>query len=306
MQRRQFLGAVPGLVLAGPRPAVTPAAIIDTHIHFYDPTRPGGTPWPPKSDTVLYRPVLPEEYEKMMRSFGITSAIIVEASAWVKDNQWVLDLIADHPKFSGLVGRIEAGMPGFQDYFRRFARNPRFRGIRLSEAAIRERLSQPRFVTDLKTLAAAGLELDAVGGPSMMAELVRLTDQVPNLRIVIDHLPYDPPEDKAVREAYESALHELGKRPQVYVKVSNVLRRKGDTVPTDLNLYRPALDELWDIFGEDRLIYGSNWPVSDRRSPYKPVLDVVRAYFTEKGQRAADKYFSKNAIAAYRPYMVRG
>jgi L-fuconolactonase len=253
----------------------------------------------------MYRPVLPEEYEKMMRTFGITSAIIVEASAWVEDNQWVLDLIADHPKFSGLVGRIEAGMPGFQNYLHRFARNPRFRGIRLGEQAIRERLGQPQFVTDLKTLASAGLELDTVGGPSMMAELVRLTDRVPNLRIVIDHLPYDPPEDKTARETYESALHELGKRPRVYVKVSHVLRRKDGALVTDLSFYRPALDELLDIFGEDRLIYGSNWPVSERIAPYRPVLDVVRAYFTEKGQRATDKYFYKNAIAAYHPYKIR-
>lgn len=305
MQRRQFLGAVSGLAFAGSRSAVTPGAIIDTHIHLYDPARPKGVPWPPKSDTLLYRPVLPAEFEKMMRPFGITAAIVVEASAWVEDNQWVLDQIAAHPKFCGLVGRIEAGMPGFQDYLHRFAKNPRFRGIRLSEQVFRERLGQPQFVTDLKSLAAAGLELDAVGGPSMLAELVRITDRVPDLRIVIDHLPYDPPEEKAAREAYESALHELGKRPLVYVKVSNVLRVKSGTTPADLSLYRPALDELWAIFGEDRLVYGSNWPVSGRRAPYKAVLDVVRAYFAEKGQKATDKYFSANAVAAYRPYRWR-
>jgi predicted TIM-barrel fold metal-dependent hydrolase len=65
-------------------------------------------------------------------------------------------------------------------------------------------------------------------------------------------------------------------------------------------LYRPALDELWEVFGVDRLIYGSNWPVSERIAPYDKVFKVVFDYFTGKGQPAAEKYFWQNAKAAYR------
>ena len=94
--------------------------------------------------------------------------------------------------------------------------------------------------------------------------MVRLTDRIPSLRVVIDHLPQlEPPTEPQARSAYEANLRELGKRPQVYVKVSEVLRRVGGRVPDDLNFYRARLDEIWDIFGQDRLIYGSNWPVSD-------------------------------------------
>ena len=137
--------------------------------------------------------------------------------------------------------------------------------------------------------------------PALIADLVRLTDRIPSLRIVIDHLPgVEPPTESRARSAYESNLRELGKRPQVYVKVSEVLRRVGGRVPDDLNFYRATLDELWSIFGQDRLIYASNWPVSDLKGPYPQVLKIVREYFTGKGKAVAEKFFWKNSVAAYR------
>jgi predicted TIM-barrel fold metal-dependent hydrolase len=161
-------------------------------------------------------------------------------------------------------------------------------------------LPKPEFIADLKFLAEAGLEIDVVGGPSLLAEVVRISDQVPSLRIVVDHLPYDPPADLVERSEYLKALHELGNRRQVYAKVSNVLRRSQNHVPVSLAFYRPSLDELWDVFGEDRLIYGSNWPVSDLVAPYDAVFRVVHEYFAAKGERAFEKYFWKNSQAAYR------
>src|ERR1051325_417180 len=66
--------------------------IVDTHTHFYDPTRPQGVPWPPKNDTVLYRRVLPAEVEEIARPLGVIGTVVVEASPWVEDNDWVLQL----------------------------------------------------------------------------------------------------------------------------------------------------------------------------------------------------------------------
>jgi predicted TIM-barrel fold metal-dependent hydrolase len=74
----------------------------------------------------------------------------------------------------------------------------------------------------------------------------------------------------------------------------------GGQVPDDLNFYRPRLDEIWEIFGQDRLLFGSDWPNSDHWAPYPQVLRVVRAYFTGKGKAAAEKFFWRNSIAAYR------
>ena len=292
MNRRTFLTAA---AAAAALPAATlPATIIDTHVHFYDPSRPQGVPWPPKSETLLYRTVLPDEFVKLTKPLGVTGAIKVEASAWLEDNQWVLDLATKNPVIVAAVGRLEPGTPDFSKNLARFHKNRLFRGIRLGKIQ-----DGAEFLSDLKEMAGAGLELDAIGPPALLAQLVRLTDRVPSLRVVINHLPFNAPQEEAARKEYQAALAELGKRPQVYAKVSEVLRRVGNRVPEDAAFYKPSLDELWNVFGTDRMVYGSNWPVSEKVAPYATVFKVVREYFASKGQEASENYFWKNSKAAY-------
>ncbi|HEY6293881.1 MAG TPA: amidohydrolase family protein [Terriglobia bacterium] len=304
MNRRTFLEAaigVAGLAASAER-ATMP--IVDTHIHLFDPTRPQGVPWPDKGDAILYQPALPDRYRRVTKGLGVVGAIEVECSPWLDDNQWVLDVAAKDTLVVGTVGNLEPGKPDFRKHLERFQRNPLFRGIRYGNLWGRDlgdQLSRPEFISDLKALADAGLELDTANpDPALIAAVVRLTDRVPSLRVVIDHLPQmGPPAEWQNRSAVETNLRELGKRPQVFVKVSEVLRRVGGQVPDDLSFYQSALDEIWDIFGEDRLMYGSDWPNSDHWGSYHQVLSVVHKYFTGKGLSAAEKFFWTNSIAAY-------
>jgi hypothetical protein len=106
------------------------SAIIDTHVHFFDPARPvpsgrpSSVPWPDPSD-VLYRTTLPADYLALAKPLGISSAIVIEASWWLEDNQWILDLIEGNPAFAGLVGNLSEvlGMPTFDDTLTKLAGN---------------------------------------------------------------------------------------------------------------------------------------------------------------------------------------
>ena len=305
MDRRTFLSIAGGIASTNVGAQTAGIPVIDTHIHLFDPRRPQGVPWPEKSNAVLYQPALPDRYRKIAAPLGIVGAIEVEASPWLEDNQWVLDVAAKDTIIVGTVGDLEPGKPEFRRQLERFHRNPLFLGIRYGNLWNRDlsaELSKPKFVEDLKALAEAGLELDTANqNTALIAATVRLTDLVPNLRVVIDHLPqFDPPGEAAARRAYDANLRELGKRKQVYLKVSEVLRRVDGRVPSDVNFYRPRLDQLWEIFGEDRLLYGSDWPNSDLWAPYPQVLKIVRDYVSAKGPAAAEKIFCKNSIAAYR------
>ena len=111
-------------------------AIIDTHVHFYDPTRPGGVPWPDPKETVLYRPAMPDAFAAMVQPFGVTGVIVVDASPWLHDNQWVLDLAKEHKLILGTVGHLEPGKPLFREQLARFRRNPLYRGIRVGEKVL--------------------------------------------------------------------------------------------------------------------------------------------------------------------------
>ena len=283
--RRSFLAGACASALAQ-----TPPQIIDAHTHFFDPARPQGVPWPAKTEAVLYKQTLPKHFQEATRGLGVRGTVVVEASAWLEDNQWVLDLAENSKTIVGLVGHLDAGKPEFRGHLARFSRNRLFRGIRLNGKAIAEGLVSKDFIDDMKRLVDAGLALDAIGPPSMFADVATLAKRVSGLRIVIDHLPFYP----------QPGLREMAAFPQVYAKVSGVLRKVGDAVPTDLAAYKPGLDEVWNVFGPDRLIYASNWPVSNKLAPYGAVIAVVREYFATKGAEASEKYFWKNSLAAYR------
>lgn len=186
-----------------------------------------------------------------------------------------------------------------------------FRGIRYGNLWPREggrqddlakAIARREVVEDLKLLAAAGLSLDSANPtPSLINALLRTSDAVPNLRIVIDHLPkIEVPAEGAARKAYYAELHELGKRPQVFVKISSVLRRVDGRVPEDLGFYRGTLDELFGVFGEDRVLYGSDWPNCDTWAEYPHVFRIVHEYFNTKPRPVQEKYFWRNSRAAYR------
>lgn len=303
--RRTFLAGMAGIAAQSLNAQPAPIPIIDTHIHLFDTSRPQGVPYPDKNNATLYKPAFPDRYRKIAQPLGVVGAIEVEASPWIEDNLWVLDVAAKDSIIVGTVGDLEPGKPEFPEYLERYHRNPLFRGIRYGNLwgrNISAELGKPEFIAGLKLLADAGLVLDTANPrPELIEAMVRVSDRVPNLRIVIDHLPQlDPPSESAALKQYDANLRELAKRPQVYVKISEVLRRVNGRVPTDLNFYRPRLDQLCGIFGEDHVLYGSDWPNSDNWLPYEIELSVVREYFTGKGRAAAEKYFWKNSIAAYR------
>jgi len=296
VRRRTFLGIVAPVAIRDRLAGALSIPIIDTHIHLFDTARPQGVPWPDKKDATLYKPALPGRYRKVTAGLGIVGAIEIECSPWLEDNQWVLDVAAKDSIMVGTIGDLEPGHPRFPAQLERFARNPLFRGIRYGNLWGRDlggELKRPEFISGLKALSEAGLVLDTANPtPALMADIARLTDRVPNLRVVLDHLPQLDPATANLRE--------LGKRPQMYVKVSGVLRRVAGRVPLDMDFYRDRLDEIWDIFGQDRLIYGSDWPNSDSWGTYPQVLKIVEEYFHAKGTAAAERYFWKNSIAAYR------
>jgi L-fuconolactonase len=298
--RRTLLGAGIGF-MASAFGSGTRFPVIDTHTHFYNPLR--STARPTNGGAF---PRLPEDYRKMVEPLGIRGTIVVESSPWVGDNQWLLDLARREKIILGLVGHLEPGKPPFREQLLRFHENPIFRGIRYGDLwgwDLGRALQRPDFISDVKFLAETGLELDAVldapGSTPDLQQVVRLTDIVPSLRVVIDHLPFYPGEGPT-RVEYQWGLRELSGRPQVWGKLSGVLHQVGNRIPLDVNDYRSALDEMWETFGPDRLIYGSNWPVSDRLAPYDAVFRVVRDYFAARGESASEKFFAQNSKRAYR------
>ena len=277
--------------------------IIDTHTHFYDPTRPQGVPWPPKGDALLYRKVLPTDYRALPKPQPVAGTVVVEASVWVEDNQWILDLAARDPFIVGFVGNLPLGTPEFAGHLKRFAANRLFRGLRVNEKRLLEAQADPQFRADLKRLADQDLALDLLGSAAMLAVVPQFARENPALRLVIDHVANTKSNGQTVDAGWKRGMEESAKFPNVFCKVSGLVegtgRRDGDA-PRSVEFYRPVLDTIWSAFGEDRLIYGSNWPVSERFATCATVQGIVYDYFSAKGTNPRAKVFSRNAKTAYK------
>jgi L-fuconolactonase len=305
--RRDFLSRAAGTIAAAALPCSAEAQtatipIIDTHIHLYDPDRPQGAPYagPPGVPRLA---AYPERYRKLAVPLGVVGAIKVEASPWIEDNLWVLEVAQKDPIIVGVVGNLEPDKPEFPEYLERYHKNPLFRGIRYGNLwgrDITKQSANPDFISGLKRLAEADLVLDTANPRVPLLEaMILISDSVPTLRIVLDHLPaLDPAE--ADRGAYDAALQELGKRPQIFVKLSEIIHRVDGQVSTDLGAYRARLDRLMGVFGTDRIIFGSDWPNSDGVAPVDKVFAIAKEYFLAQPRAVAEKYFWRNSVAAYK------
>jgi L-fuconolactonase len=320
MNRRQFVSAVGMLPLvarelaaagAPAAPAQAPAAasvpIIDTHIHLFDKSRPEGAPYPRDMPGGGEPPqgmiAVPGRYKAIVAPFGVVGAIVVEASPRLEDNQWILDQAANAPIIVGLVGRLDPADPAFGKNLERFHKNELFLGIRQGQLHLG--LDKPEYIANLQRLADADCSLDVDTprqGMTATEVLVKVLDKVPALRLVMDHLPDVRFPDRAAKETYVAHLKELGRRPQVYIKLSEVVHKFDDRVSPDVYRYKDWLDELWSIFGEDRVMFGSDWPQSEglEFNSYPNVIGVARAYVATKGAAAMDKVFWSNSSKPYR------
>jgi len=314
MDRRGFLGSAIGVALTSASAQAANVAdipVIDCHIHLFDATRPQGAPY--KGGRAFPGGVaLPSMYAQIAKPLGIVGVIEVDASPWIEDNLWVLETVQPEPLFVGTVGNLQPDKPEFGEYLERYVKNPLYRGIRygnLWRYDLPAQVNNPQFIEGLKLLAQHDLVLETANqNVPLLEAAVRVNDKVPELRIVLDHLPaLDPsPETQA---GYDAVLKEISQRKNIWVKLSEIVhpvrqpgadRTSPPAIVSGLAAHRDRLDLLMGSFGEDRVVFGSDWPNAVGVSEVPDTVALVREYFAQQSRAAAEKFFWKNSIAAYK------
>jgi predicted TIM-barrel fold metal-dependent hydrolase len=328
MRRREFLWNTATMVAASagcPKFAVAASVddipVIDCHIHLFDATRPQGAPY--KGGRAFAGGVaLPTMYAKIAKPLGIVGVIAVDASPWVEDNLWLLETVQADPIMAGAIGNLQPDRPEFSEYLGRYTKNPLYRGIRYGNLWGYDLIGQvdnPAFVEGLKLLAQHDLVLETANqNLPLLHAAVRVTDAVPDLRIVLDHLPaFDP--TPANQAEFEVVMKEISQRKNIWAKLSEIVHpvrtgtpptgggssqvgasRPPPTIQLGLAAHRERLDMLMGYMGEDRVVFGSDWPNAVGISEVPDTVALVREYFSNRSREAAEKYFWKNSLAAYK------
>jgi L-fuconolactonase len=280
----------------------TPIPIIDCHVHLFDLARPEGIGWIKKDDKILYRSFLPADHEPIAKANGVVGVVLVQAGQSLPDNQWNLDISAHNKElYRGVVGNLSEviGTPAFKPLFEKLCEDPRYVGYRLS-GRYQEKLTD-EFFRDLELTAEKGKTVDFLMGGYSLEEVGQIAERLPKLRMIVDHFGGVALDGKPLAPDWVKSFQTVAKRPNVFCKVSALFGRfKEQPAPMELAPYREVLDLAWEGFGEDRLVYGSDWPVTRTTGDYAEVVKLTKSYFDGKGRDASEKLFYKNAIKFYR------
>lgn len=315
INRRTFLaGAAATTALAASGMAAAQSSsvdeipVIDAHIHLFDGTRPLGAEYMGSpAYQAISRTSLPSMYSQQARAAGIVGAVVVESCSWIDENLWYLEMCRTDPIMMGICGTLDTGLSIFGKYLEHFHKDRLFCAIRARIVPFYDedggKVSlKPDHLSNLKLLAQADLTLDTANPTmSLMRANVLLAEAIPNLRIIMDHLPsFDPaPENQ---KAYEAAVKDMADRPNIFVKLTEVYhpRLSDGVIVRDYETLRTRLEYLYGAFGEDRVLFGSDYPNSYGVATIAEEVGLMKRFFSTKSRESAEKYFWKNAMRIYK------
>ncbi len=277
------------------------AEVIDCHVHLWDIARPAGLGWIKKDDKILNRSFLPADHKPVAKANGVSGIVVVQAGQSLPDNQWNLDITAHNPQlYRGIVGNLSEiiGTPAFKPLFEKLCEDPRYVGYRLS-GRYQEKLSDALF-DDLRLTAQKGRTVDFLVGGYRFEDIAEIARRVPDLRIILDHFGGVKLNGLLLDAAWVAQFRTVSGNKNIHCKISAMFGRwEKQPAPQDLALYKEVLDLAFECFGEDRIIYGSDWPVTEATADYAAVLRLTRAYFDAKGPAISAKLFHQNAAKFY-------
>ncbi|GGD99005.1 amidohydrolase [Aureimonas endophytica] len=272
--------------------------MIDAHQHFWKIAR-GDYGWMGEHVAPLLRDFLPDDLRPLLARSGIARTILVQAAETEAETEFLLERAEATDFIAGVVGWLDMDDDAFPDRLARFRENPWFVGLRPMLQGLPEDdyILRPRVLKHLGLVAEAGLPFDILTFTRHLPHVLRALEAVPGLRAVVDHL--SKPEIAAGGlDPWREHVAAVARFPNVSCKISGmVTEASADWVLEDL---RPYVDHVVECFGEDRLMFGSDWPVATLAASYAEVCNAAHVLLGRHfGPAGMAKVFGGNAARFY-------
>jgi L-fuconolactonase len=271
---------------------------IDSHQHFweYDSAE---YPWI-KSDWPIRKSFLPPDLEPLLRKSGFEGCVAVQARQSLRESEWLLELAKKNPFIAGVVGWVDLRSPEVEKQLEGLKGRTRFVAVRhvVQEEPDDRFMLREDFLRGIGTLKTFDLAYDILIFPKQLPAAIELVRRFPEQRFVLDHIAKPLIKDARI-EPWGTQIGELAKAANVYCKLSGMVTearwRTWNTAD-----FRPYLDTVWQAFGPDRLMIGSDWPVCLLSSEYEGTMRIVQHYLEQFGVTDREKVLGANAIRFYR------
>ena len=272
--------------------------VIDAHQHFWRFNYMRDA-WITEDMSVIRRDFLPADLAPVLDSNGVDATIAVQADQSEAETEFLLGLAEGNRRVAGVVGWVDLRAANVEKRLEHFSHFKKLRGVRhIAQVEADDRfLARAEFVRGIGHLKSFGLTYDILIFPRQLPAAIELVGKVPGQRFVVDHLA--KPEIKAGKiEPWAGLIREIAASPNVYCKVSGMVTEadwKG-WKPED---FEPYLDVMFDVFGPERLMFGSDWPVCLVAANYAQVKDIVESYVDRHAPAAKTAVFGENVKRFY-------
>jgi len=271
---------------------------IDAHQHFwaYNESEYG---WIDESMQPLRRDFLPAHLKPLVDAAGIDGCVAVQARQSLEETRWLLELAAREPFVAGVVGWLDLQSESVRDDFELFAGVSKLVGVRhIVQSEPDDRfLLRPAFCRGVSLLEDLDLTYDVLIYPKHLAVAAEFVGRFRRQRFVIDHLA-KPDVRGGELKAWERGIQRLAEYPNVVCKLSGLVT-EADWVRWTPAQLRPYIDVVFDCFGADRLMAGSDWPVCTVAGDYQRVMSVWTDYLRERSPADRDAVLGGTAERIY-------
>jgi L-fuconolactonase len=274
--------------------------IVDAHHHLWDLEREA-LPWMGDAHAVIRRTFEPEELEPLLVRCGVTTTVLVQAANTDSDTDAMLQQAARHAWIGGVVGWIDLSSPArTAQRLGELRGHPRLRGFRhlIHDEEDPHWILRDAVLASLSLLEAQGmlLELPCVY-PRHLGDVPELASAFPRMTIVIDHLG-KPPLGSSELDRWARDLRTAAASPNVHAKISGLstMLTSSDWLASDL---RPAVEVAVDAFGADRLVCGSDWPVSLLNGGYEKLWRETVRVLEDVAPSGLERLLSGTALRLY-------
>lgn len=276
---------------------------IDAHQHFWRPAR-GDYDWMPKDNATLNRAYAPGDLAPDLARHGIAGTVLVQAAASVEETEYMLGLADATPFIKGVVGWIDFEDPSQRTHLDRLAAHPAFCGVRpmIQDIPNLDWMLHDDVQWAYGALIDLDLTFDALGFPQHTPNFLTLATRYPEMRVVFDHCMKPRIRDaQAGSDAFTTwaaGMTRLAEETRGCVKLSGLVTEADDG--WTLDDIGPFARHVLDVFGADRVMWGSDWPVCRLQAEYGDWHDMAQALTGHLSDAERAQVFGGTAARFYR------
>jgi L-fuconolactonase len=281
-----------------------PASIVDTHVHLW-PAGRWRMSWIDQYPLLQQHYVL-ETYGQHTRDLPVDAFVFMECGVEPQyaflETCWAAKLAVQDKRLQGIVATAPLEFGSLvQTYLEALLElGPVIKGVRrnLEGEQRSDFCLQPDFIKGVHLATAAGLSVDLCLRSWQLPVVTELVRSCPQTQFMLDHAGKPPIRSRSL-DSWRQQIRTLATLPNVFCKVSGLVT-EADPIHWSQNELAPLIEEVWDAFGEDRVVFAGDWPVLLLASSYQRWVEIVQETLITLPAKAQEKFWNSNAKRFYR------